>query len=382
MKPIRILYVNGGIMHRGGIESYMMNYYRHIDRTKVQIDFIVHGHEKGVYDDEIKSMGGKIYHVPVKSKDYFGNIKELKKIFKTGRYKIVHSHMDAMSMVVLKIAKKCGVPVRIAHSHNTQHLTNNKLKFILNEYARKNISKYATHLFACSEEAGRWLFGDKNFDIGNVKIINNAIDIEKFKFNKEKREKLRKELDLEENFVIGNIGRFDYQKNHLFLLDIFKETLNYIDNAKLILIGDGHLKSKIEEKILELNIKDNVIMLGIRTDINDIMNIFDIFILPSLFEGLPVVGIESQANGLPCLFSEDITKEVDFTKNSYFIKRDTNLKLWTDIIYKIYERKMIRLDVENKLIITKYNINKEALKLQNIYISMMEEYKNEDNVFE
>lgn len=380
MEPIRILYVNGGIMHRGGIESYMMNYYRHIDRTKVQIDFIVHGNEKGVYDDEIEELGGKIYHVPVKSKDYIGNIRKLKLIFKSGKYKIVHSHMDAMSMVVLKIAKQCGIPIRIAHSHNTQHLTNNKLKFILNEYARKNVSKYATHLFACSEAAGKWLFGKNNIDEGNVEIINNAIEMDKFKFNNDKRIKIRKELNLKDEFVIGHIGRFDYQKNHIFLLEIFKDTLKYIPNAKLILIGDGHLRSTIEDKIIKLDIKENVIMLGTRPDISDITNAFDIFLLPSLFEGLPVVAIESQANGLPCLFSDDITKEVDFTKMSYFIPRNENLKLWSHTILEIYNKSITRFNIDDKLISSKYNIKKEAIKLQDMYILMMEECKNEDNV--
>lgn len=298
MEIIRVLYVNGGLMDRGGISMHMMNYYRHLDKSRIQIDFVVHGFEKGIFDDEIYSLGGKIYNIPLKSKDYFGNIKALKEIFDTGKYKIVHSHMDAMNMVVLKIAKKCGIPIRIAHSHNTQHLTNNKIKFAINEYARLNISKYATHFFACSEKAGRWLFGDKAVNNGKVTVIYNAIELEEFTFKQLKRDFLRDALDLKNNFVIGHIGRFDYQKNHLFLLDVFNETLKLTENVKLLLIGDGHLRDEIITKIKKLGIEDKVIMMGVRSDINDLLNVFDVFILPSVFEGLGTVVIEAQANGL------------------------------------------------------------------------------------
>lgn len=373
MEPIRVLYVNGGIMHRGGIEAYMMNYYRHIDRKKVQIDFVVHGFEKGVYDDEIREMGGKIYNVPIKSKDYIGNIRALKAIFNTGEYKIIHSHMDAMSMVVLKIAKQCGVPIRIAHSHNTQHLTNSKIKYMLNEYARRNINKYATHLFACSEAAGRWLFGNAKYDSGDVVLVNNAIEIEKFQFNEAKRELLRQQLGLSNNFVIGHVGRFDYQKNHLFLLNIFQETLKYIPNAKLVLIGEGHLKEKITKKIRDLEIEERVMMLGLRSDVNDLNNMFDIFLLPSLFEGLPVVAIEAQANGLPCLFSDTITKEVQVTDLVKFMSKEQTALDWGVEINRVLQQNNIRRSKKNILISNGYSIEDEAQRLENMYISLIEE---------
>ena len=370
MEPKRILYVNGGIMSRGGIESYMMNYYRNLDRTKIQIDFIVHGFEKGVYDDEIISLGGKLYNIPVKSKDYIGNIKALRKIFLSGKYNIVHSHMDAMSMIVLKEAKRCGIPIRIAHSHNTQHLTNNNIKFLLNEYARKNIRKYANYLFACSEEAGRWLFGNESVNSGEVKIINNAIEIDKFKFDKNKRNEIRKELNIENNFVIGHVGRFDYQKNHMFLLKIFKETLNYINNAKLILVGDGHLKEEILNRIEELNIQTNVIVLGARNDVNDLNNAFDIFILPSLFEGFPVVAVEAQANGLQCLFSDSITKEVKLSKCTYFMSNEEAIDKWANKINYI-KNTTKRLENANKIVEEKYCIKVKAKELEELYLELL-----------
>lgn len=369
MKPIRILYVNGGIMSRGGIESFMMNYYKYFDKDKIQVDFIVHGFEKGIYDDEIKSMGGKIYNVPIKSKDYFGNISALTKIFRSGNYKVVHSHMDAMSMVVLKIAKKCGIPIRIAHSHNTQHLTKNLAKYFINEYARKNITKYATHYFACSHAAGRWLFGTK-FTDKKITVINNAINLNDYLFNNAKRNELREKYDLNSKYVIGHVGRFDYQKNHMFLLEIFRELLKKKPDSILFLVGDGHLRSDIESKITDLNIGNNVIIAGIRNDVSQLMNAFDIFCLPSHFEGLPVVLVEAQANGLKCITSDTVTTEVDISGDTKFIGLGNEfIDVWVNNIVEL--NRDPNRTIDNDLFIDAgYSISHEAQKLQDTYLSL------------
>lgn len=370
MTPQRILYVNGGIMHRGGIEAYMMSYYRNLDKEKLQIDFIVHGYEKGVYDDEIEMMGGKIFRVPVKSKNYIGNIKELKKIFDSNDYKIVHSHMDAMSTVVLKIAKKSNIPIRIAHSHNTQHLTTNKIKYLLNEYARKNITKYATHLFACSEPAARWLFGSTNVDKGNVVYVKNAINLEEYAFDPAMRAKYREEFSVEEDLVIGHVGRFDYQKNHSYLIDVFNRLVQEVPNAKLVLVGDGRLKSKIQDKIIEYNLSNNIILLGVRDDVNNIMNAFDVFILPSHFEGLGIVLVEAQANGLKCIASDTTPKEVNISGDVTFLSTDQkNIGCWI--------RQILQTDVNNrnadinKFVTSGYGIKNEVEKLQQLYLKYL-----------
>lgn len=371
----RILYVVGGKMLRGGTEAYIMNYYRNIDKDKLQIDFIIHGYEKGIYDDEIKKMGGKIYNIPIKSKDYFGNIKALKKIFKSGKHKLVHSHIDAMNMVVLKVAKECGIPVRISHSHNTQHQVNNKFKYLINEYTRKNISKYATHLFGCSEAAVNWLYGGKTIDGKKNLVIPNAINLDDFSFNKQIRQRLRKKLNIENNFVIGHVGRFDYQKNHMFLIATFNEVLKNIPNAKLLLIGDGKLKDDIIEKIEGLGIKENVLLLGVRSDVNDLFNAFDLFMLPSLFEGLPVVGIEAQANGLPFLMSDTITRESDISDSALFLSLEKGPKYWADFITDEIYIKDLTHENNSKMISEKgYNIKIEAKKLENLYIELLKEY--------
>lgn len=369
MGPIRVLYVNGGIMDRGGISAYMMNYYRHIDKSKVQIDFVVHGFEKGAFDDEIQELGGEIYNVPVKSKDYVGNVKALRRIFRSGKYKVVHSHMDAMGTVVLKEAKKCDIPVRIAHSHNTEHLTNNKLKFLLNEFARKNITRYATHFFACSEPAGSWLFGKKNTEAGRIKYVKNAIDLDRYVYNEPVRIQIRKELNIENNLVVGHVGRFDYQKNHFYLLEIFKSLLQIEPEAKLILVGDGHLKLKILKKIEELNIVNSVILLGIRDDVNIILNAFDIFVLPSHFEGLGIVLVEAQANGLNCITSKSIPSEVNITGNVKFLPIDNSgKKIWVKTIVARNNNNDRKTDL-NKFSLSGYSIKSEAKKLQELYLN-------------
>jgi len=369
MNPIKILHVLGGIFRYGGTETFIMNYYRHIDRSKVQFDFIVHGFEKGVYDDEIAQLNGKIYNVPIKSKDYFGNIRALKMIFNSGEYKIVHSHMDAMGMVALKTAKKCGIPIRIAHSHNTDHQTSNKVQYALHELARKQIKQYATHLFACSEAAGRWLYGEEAIKQDNFRIIKNAIDYDSFCFNEDKRNQIRAELHIRDNLVIGHIGRFSEQKNHLFLLDIFNELLKIKPSARLILIGDGHLKQQIEDKIIELNIIGSVHLLGLRSNTNELINAFDIFLLPSLYEGLPVVLTEAQANGLQCFISDNITKEAGLLNKITYIPLSDPPAKWAEIICASYDEHKTRIITKKELVSTGYEITTATASLQDFYIS-------------
>lgn len=376
MDEIKVLYINGNTMKRGGIESYMMNYYRHFDHDKIKVDFVVLGFEEGAYDDEIAALGGKVYHVPKKSKNYFGYLRGLRKIFNTGEYKIVHSHLDAMSMTVLKQAKKCNIPIRIAHSHNTQHLTNNFIKILINEYARKTIKDYATHLFSCSEVAGRWLFGNEAVKEGKVSIIKNAIEIDKFTFDEEKRKDFRRKLGISQNeFVIGHVGRFDYQKNHEFLLDVFADVLRTVQNAKLILVGDGDLREKIENKISTLNIKNNVILLGVREDVDNLYNLFDLFLLPSHFEGLGIVVIEAQTNGLPCIVSDAVPKEAKVTEKIKFL--DSNdIKLWSKMILEFSNIKIDRKICKKHIATLGYEINTEAKRLQKTYISLLNHIEN------
>jgi glycosyltransferase involved in cell wall biosynthesis len=370
MKQIRILYIHGGVMKSGGTESYMMNYYRNIDRTKIQIDFIVHGFEKGVYDDEIEKLGGRIYHVPVKSKNLLGNYIAIKKIMKSGKYKIVHSHMDAMSYVPLKIARKYEVPIRIAHSHNNSYLTSNPIKIKINDYAKKRLPNEATLLFACSKLAGEWLYGKDNMD--RVELIPNAIDVERFSFNSETRRQIRQELNLNnDDVVIGHIGRFEYQKNHDYLIQIFERLHKTSDKYKLILIGDGSMKEAIKQKCEQKGLSKYMIFLNSRKDVCKYYNAFDLFCMPSHFEGLSVVMIEAQTNGLKCITSDTVSKEVNITGNVSFIPiKNENLDMW---VRAIFASDIARdINALEKVVKAGYSIKEAATELEKKYKEMVE----------
>lgn len=361
-EPIRILYVNGGLMNRGGIESFMMNYYRRFDRLLVQIDFVVHGYGVGAYDEEIKALGGNIYHVPIKSKHPFRYPRELKKIIKAGEYKIIHSHADAMSCWILKIAAECGVPVRIAHSHNTKHYTTNPVKYFINERARKNITKYATHCFACSEAAGKWLFGEHRFT-----VVPNAFELDKFAFDEKLRMQLRTQYRLSENdYVIGHVGRFAPQKNHAFLLDMFRAFSRENAAAKLVLIGDGELRKNIEDKIAAYELTDEVLLLGACDNVAELYNMMDVFVLPSEFEGLPVSALEAQANGMPCVCSEHVPSETAVTADSITFLPD-DIGAWKQALHALQRKG--RVDRLAALKAMGYDVEAESKKLQNFYLT-------------
>lgn len=368
--PVKILYVNGNTMDRGGIEAFLMNYYRNFDRAIINCDFIVHGYSKGIYNDEIERLGGRIYHVPAKSRHPLKYQRELRKIFQSGHYQIIHSHLDAMNCWVLKIAKECGIPVRIAHSHNTKHLTNNPLKIWINEIARRKLTKYATQYFACSDAAGRWLFGDA---WGNEKsmVLNNAVDFSLYRYHPEVRNQLREIHNVQKNFVIGHVGRFSYQKNHMFLLEMFEKLQKVRKDVRLLLIGDGENRQEIEKYIRELGIGDTVLLLGSKDNVYDYYNMMDLFVLPSRFEGLPVVAVEAQVNGLTCFLSKNITKEVCITDRVSLIGIE-NTKDWvTEICHYMDCHKQEERSLEQNSLLDSYNIKTAAKKLEKLYLSFL-----------
>ena len=361
-KIVRVAQIVGDMVG-GGVEAVVMNYYRHIDRTKVQFDFIIHDTSTHVPQGEIEGLGGRIFYVP-NYKKLSSYKRALLKIFKENNYDIVHSHMNTLSVFPLKIAKKAGVKVRISHSHSTSNKKEWKRNIIKN-LLRPFSKKYATQYFACSEFAGRWLFGDKAFDNGEVTIINNAIDIEKFKFNNDSRETVRKELNIKNKFVIGHIGRFMQQKNHSFLIDIFNGVLKNREDAVLLLLGDGPLMEEINAKVNALGITEKVMFMGNLANPEKYYNAMDCFVLPSLYEGLPVVGIEAQMNGLSCFFSSEMTKETKLLNTTEFLTIDL-IEMWVD--------KIIRLENNERYVAyellknSKFSINHEASKLERFYL--------------
>lgn len=330
-KPIRVLHVVT-IMNRGGLETNIMNYYRKIDRNKIQFDFITHRNERGDYDDEIEELGGKIYKmIPIRPGNYKKYFNMLDAFFaKNNDYKIVHSHINENSAFVLRAAKKANIECRIAHNHVAGLKFD--YKFIFRMYARLNLKNNVNNFFACSKDAAKWLFGNNIFNEHEVNILNNAIDIEKFSFNNRIRETKRKELGLKDELVFGHVGRFSKSKNHDFLIDVFYEINKNNKNTILLLVGDGELKPDIKKKVNKLGIEKYVKFLGLRTDVSEILQAMDGIIFPSFFEALPVCLVEAQATGLKCVVSTGIPKDANIINNMEFLDLKLGAKAWAENI--------------------------------------------------
>lgn len=360
-KPIRVLQVVT-IMNRGGLETMLMNYYRKIDKSKIQFDFLVHRKEKGDYDDEIEKLGGKISRISrIKPWNYRIYFKELDNFFKQNQhYKIIHSHINENSSFVCRAARKNRISVRIAHSHTSNLKFDFKYPF--RKFARwymtdKNVTEY----FACSEGAGKWLFSDKKFQ-----ILPNAIDTNEFIRNFNVREEIRKELAIENKFVIGHVGRFSNGKNHNFLIKIFNEVRKIDKMAVLLLVGEGVLENEIKKQVRDLNLEKDVIFLGIRDDVNKLMQSMDLFLFPSEFEGLPLVLVEAQASGLRCITSTGVTKESNITGNVEFYDLKISAKKWAEIILK---DKKIKKDYLENIKKNGYDTNTNIVNLSSFYLT-------------
>lgn len=354
-------------MNRGGLETMLMNYYRHIDRNKIQFDFLVHRDFKADYDDEILSLGGKIYHVSRLNPFSLYYHKELNDFFKNhSEYKIVHVHQDCLSSFALKAAKRNNVPVRIAHSHNANQDRN--IKYLIKRYFMRSIPSYATHLFACGKKAGDWMFQGLPYT-----IMNNAIDTNQFKYNQSIREAVRNTLVIDsDTLVLGHVGRFFYQKNHDFLIDIFNEVHQMNKNTILMLIGTGELEESIKEKVKKYNLTENVIFLGSRNDVNQLMQAMDIFVFPSHYEGLPVTLVEAQALGLFIVKSDNVPSQCVITPNMMSLSLNMTAKEWAQQILDIhYERK----DTSQYIKGAGYDIKQNSQWLQDFYIQEVSQYE-------
>ena len=364
MEPIRVLQIVT-LMDRGGLESMLMNYYRNIDRKKIQFDFLEHREGKHDFTDEIISLGENVYTVPpVNPFNSNGYLSALDSFFQQHKeYSIVHSHLDCMSSYPLKYAKKNGIPFRIAHSHNTSQERN--LKYVLKMYSRSQIPKYTSNLFACGEEAGKWMYGKQKF-----RILNNAIDAKKFIYNSEESTRVKKYLEIEDKFVIGHIGRFNSQKNHDFLIDIFEKIYRQENNSVLLLIGVGELEEQIRNKVEKLNLTSAVKFLGLQEGIPSLLQAMDVFVFPSLFEGLPVTLIEAQANGLPCVISDVITNEVNITNNIEYLGLEKESEEWASHILK-YKEDTNRKDMFEVICEKGFDINANVRWLEEFYLNLV-----------
>ena len=358
-RPLRVAHVVGKMVG-GGLEAVVMNYYRHIDHGKVQFDFIEDEDSTLVPRDEIESLGGRVFTVPP-YQHVFAYQKALTKLFREQGWEIVHSHENALSVFPLMAAKRAGVPVRIAHSHSTsgkgEH-ARNAVKWVLKRFSRF----YPTDLAACGTYAGEWLFG-KGADFT---VFPNAIELERFAFDREVRAEVREELRISDGtFVVGHLGRFVSQKNHAFLMRAFARFHDEASDSVLLLAGAGPLQEGAEVFAGELGIQGSVRFLGQRPDANRLYQAFDAFALPSLYEGFCVVGVEAQAAGLPCLFSDAITREVGLDPRSRFLPLDE--EAWADALLRARDGRPGSREMTPA--VRAYDIETAARKLEDYYLA-------------
>lgn len=367
---LRILHVVG-IMGRGGTETLIMNLYRKMDRDKVQFDFMVHSKEKGSYDDEIRSLGGKIYYIShYNGINHFTYVKEWNTFFRDhSEYSIIHGHMRSTAAIYLKIAKKNNI-IAIAHSHNTGSRGSLLEKFV-KKFMQYPIRYLADYFFACSLQAGIWLFGKKICRSNSFRILNNAIDSSAFVFCENIRKQKRKELNIENRFAIGHVGNFDPQKNHSFLIDIFDNICKKNEECLLFLVGGGDLalKKDIKKKVMQKGLTQKVQFLGSRSDVNELLNAFDVFLFPSHHEGLGIVAVEAQANGLQCVLSDAIPQEVEVSDHVEFISLKKSADFWSDRVLA-YKTNYERVDMQENIIEAGYDINDIAQWLAGFYLNL------------
>lgn len=352
----------------GGLEAFVMNYYRELSGMDVQFDFIcMYG--KIAYEQEIKMLGGNIYYIPNVKKNYPGYVKRFKKILKEGNYDVVHVNMlSAANIVPLRLAHEAGVRKVIAHSHNSS--CPGLIRKVMNWRNRSRIKKYATDLFACAEVAGRWLFGDETYDRGEVVIVHNAISVDSYLFSGECRTAVRNEFGWGDRFVVGHVGRFAAQKNHDGILDIFKEVLKKKPDAVLALVGSrGDQYDHIVERVRNEGLEDQVYFLGKRTDIGAFLSAMDVFLFPSLYEGMPFALVEAQANGLSCVIADTISEEADMVPGQIrAFSLDISPEVWAEAVVETEGRPRAReQEIRKGIESGHFEIREEAKRLKELY---------------
>ena len=329
---IRVLHYVGN-MKRGGMETFIMNLYHQIDRSQIQFDFAIHGENAGDFKEEILSLGGNFYYFPHMRKNPLKYRAEWRNFWKNNkdRYSVFHMHTNSLAnTIALEEATKANIPIRIIHSHSSMANRGNLqwLNDILQRCHQRKIPQLATHLFSCSDKAAEWLFGGTS--IGNMSVIqiNNGVDIEKFKYDENKRKKIRLEFALSKFKVIGHIGAFLPVKNHQFIIDVVEQAYRQDNSVRCMLIGTGTLLEEMKKTVCQKGLEDIIMFLGVRSDVADLLSAMDIFIMPSLFEGLPVSLIEVQANGLPSLISDSITRNVKLKDNVHYMALSNSKEDW------------------------------------------------------
>lgn len=356
-----------GSLDAGGAETFLMKLYRNLDRSKYQMDFFCMTLDKGFYEDEIEDLGGKVFHSIPKSENLMKAAITLTRVIRDHEYKyVMRVSQHSLATFDLIVAKLAGAKVLIQRSSNTN--TNGKIGKILHSIFRILPIIVPDIKLAPSTEAAQYTFGKKSIRVGKVTLIKNAIDIKEFMFNPIIRNKVRKEMKIDGKLVVGNIGRFSNQKNHSFLLDIFKEIYLQNSNSVLVLVGKGELEKSIKEKITSLDLSENVIFTGVRSDIPNILMAMDVFVFPSIYEGMPNTVIEAQATGLPCLISDEITKEAQITDMVQFLPLTLSADNWAEAAQNINKagNKIDRKSINKKLYENGYDIKSVTSRFEKL----------------
>lgn len=363
MEVTRILHIIGK-MDRAGSETMVMNFYRKIDREKVQFDFLVFSEEEGAYEKEIRELGGNIYRLnPYKIYNKVSFRKSCREFFREHPYKVVHGHIRSSAAIYLKEAKKSGA-YTVAHSHATKG--NSSINNILYTMLTYNIRNVADYFFACSGQAGIDGFGKKVVNSDRFTVLKNAIDVSKYRYTKERHEKMKEKFGMSDDYVIGHIGRFAEVKNHRFIIDVYSEIVKREKKTKLVLVGEGELRPEIERCAEDRGLSERVVFLGTRDDVADILNLFDVFVFPSIYEGLGISLVEAQAAGLPCVVSDAIVEEAIVSGDVKKLSLKAPIEAWADELLKYkngYERK------DNTALVTEcgFDIENEINKLLAVY---------------
>lgn len=363
-EPIRVAQVMG-YMNGGGVESVVMNYYRHIDREKVQFDFIVCEGSTLVPQGEIESMGGRVFMVPGYKK-IFQYLDRLTSLFRSERWGIVHSHVNSLSVFPLYAAKRAGIPVRVAHSHATMG-KGEPIRNLVKMALRPLSKKYPTDLAACSSHAGNWLFGEG----ASFTVIPNAIEIDKYQFNETVRAEVRAAWGVKSDCcVVGTVGRMETVKNQSFLMDAFKCLYDAHPNSRLIIAGSGSLREMLEHKAQDLGIADAVILPGQVDNVSRLYQGFDVFALPSLYEGFGMAVLEAEVSGTPCVVSEHVPREAILSEACRTMPLDDGAEGWAEAIWKQHSSAAKNIFPGEKY--EDFNICSATDSLVNFYEEMLE----------
>lgn len=352
----------------GGIAKLLYDYYIHMDREKVHFDFLIQDlYDEGIYEKPLRDLGCTIYKIPRIRNDKKGYLRGMKKTICEGQYDVVHSHMGARGLFTMYYAKRANVKKRIVHSHIAhEDITRLKRCFdiMLSNMAKMN----ATDLFACGREAGIYMWGNRCSKKGKIRIMTNAVDTRAYEFQPEIREKKRRELEVEDKLVIGIVGRLSDQKNYPFLFKAYKEMLSIRNDAVLVVVGRGLEEDLIRQEACRMELEQEIMFLGVRNDVPELLNAFDLFVLPSHYEGLPVVLIEAQTNGLKQLVSDKVTDEMNITDLIEFLPIENTAKIWAEKMAACCNNIDKRKAYSQQVADAGYDINIASKKMEEFYL--------------